>query len=267
MKPRQNTSFNANRKLRILAASVLVFSFIEFPSEIYGNTDSSKSRTANNSYTFSSYSDLKASVLGLIGQAKKNIVIVSDFLSDGDIASALYIAQYRGIDVLAVLNPENHKRYFSRYDFLIQQNVPVINRSGQFAFKAQTLILTDNKLYEINSALNSLQEKVDISVRLIHPKWNKLFVTQIAQLSRRQINEKNNEPATPSNSKRILPNRPSNQTTKSYPKRLDATYNYDKSNPSQRKAPEGVARKLPKVPVYIKKLQAQPDEAPKGAQK
>src|SRR5262249_22068141 len=48
---------------------------------------------------FDSFGKLRLEVLNLIGQSKTRIWLTTDYLTDGEIVSALFVARYRKLDV------------------------------------------------------------------------------------------------------------------------------------------------------------------------
>ena len=52
---------------------------------------------------FSEFTELRNQILNLMGLAQNRIVIVTDFLSDGEISTALFLAKYRKIQVRVFL--------------------------------------------------------------------------------------------------------------------------------------------------------------------
>lgn len=93
-------------------------------------------------------------VLTLIGGATQRIRVVTDFLSDGEIVSALYIAQYRKVNVQVLLGQGRATHTLSRLNYLKSQNIPVWIRPRGFMSQNPTILLVDQKLYALNGELD-----------------------------------------------------------------------------------------------------------------
>jgi hypothetical protein len=104
--------------------------------------------------SFDGFAATRTEVLGLIGGASQTIRIVTDFLSDGEIASALYIAQYRKVSTQVLLGPGRATNVLSRLNFLKSQNIQVWLRPRNFMANYPTLILVDSTLYGLNAELD-----------------------------------------------------------------------------------------------------------------
>src|SRR4051812_1521271 len=63
---------------------------------------------------FESFSDLRNEVLDYISGATQRIWLVTPYLTDGEIVSALYVAQYRKLDVKVLLGRGKANSYMSR---------------------------------------------------------------------------------------------------------------------------------------------------------
>src|SRR5690348_2584680 len=77
-----------------------------------------ESETAPTTKRYETFSDLRADVLDLISAATQRLWLTTDYLTDGEIVSALYIAQYRKLDVKVLLGRAKANVYMSRLNYL-----------------------------------------------------------------------------------------------------------------------------------------------------
>lgn len=117
-------------------------------------TSSSISPAKSSEKNFDGFAAARSEILTLIGGATQNIRIVTDFLSDGEIVSALYIAQYRKVNVQVLLGPGRATSALSRLNFLKAQNIPVWLRPRSFMSSHPTVLLVDQNLYALNAELD-----------------------------------------------------------------------------------------------------------------
>jgi hypothetical protein len=81
---------------------------------------------------FDSFSKMRFEVLNLVGAAKTRIWLVTDYLTDGEVVSALFLARYRKLDVKVLLGKKKAYSYMSRLGYLRQQNIPVYIKPNNF---------------------------------------------------------------------------------------------------------------------------------------
>jgi hypothetical protein len=203
----------------------------------------------------SDFYQLRKHLTGLLGDANKEITVVSEFLTDGNIATALYLAKYRKVDVKVFLAKAKSKRYLSRYDYLSSQGVPVYFRPQNFPFKAKTLLKIDNNLYEIDRDLDILKPSLSASIKLIAKKWVGYFDESIIKATQSKVNKTLPQPPAPLKKQQtpLSDKTNENNTPKNYANEPSGAYNYDEGSGAKKRAPDGIARKLPKTPVYVKK--------------
>jgi hypothetical protein len=198
---------------------------------------------------------LRKQIIELLSSAKTQIILVSDFLTDGNIATALYLAKYRNLSVKVFLARPYITRYLSRYDYLKNQGVTVYIRPKSFPFKAKTILKVDNNLYEINRDLDVLKSKTSGSLKLIAKKWNGYFDQSINKAIQAKGNvnlpQRQNKPTASKQNSETKSS--ANQVSKDYAREPSGAYNYDNGQNKKKKAPYGIAKKLPKLPVYLKK--------------
>jgi|GEM_PF-5227655 len=113
-----------------------------------------------------SFADLRNEVLNAIGGATSRIWLASDFLSDGEIVSALYVAQYRKVGVQVLLGRAKSNSYMSRLNYLKAQNIPVFLKPPSMRRGPATALLTDNSLITVNGELDFLarNRRFDLTV-------------------------------------------------------------------------------------------------------
>jgi hypothetical protein len=201
------------------------------------------------------FDELRHNVLELIGSSKKRVWLITDYLTDGDVVSALFLAKYRKVDVKVLLGRSKQNQYLSRLSYLKAQNIPVFTRP-EHGFVAPTLVFVDQKLYTINRDLNSLARIGQAQIAQASPADVKNFVSWFRDAleypepavvrPEMQVGRSRNRPAE---SRQWTS--PSETPTPRYNGEADGSYNYDRSSLSRR-APEGVPTQLPRVPVWQK---------------
>jgi hypothetical protein len=126
--------------------SLMVTSFFVSSIAAHSETDSARE--------FEGFPSVRAEVLSIISGATQSIRIATDFLSDGEIVSALYIAQYRKVTVQVLLGQSKATHILSRLSYLKAQNVPTYLRPRGFMPGYPTIIQADQKLYVLNADLD-----------------------------------------------------------------------------------------------------------------
>ena len=193
--------------------------------------------------TVKTFSELRSEVLNLIGGANKKIWLTTNYLTDGEIVAALYVAKYRKIDVKVLLGARKSRQYMSRLNFLKKQKTPVYLKTNNFPKKWSTAMLIDHKLYTINSELDFKSRQSSFSIRMEKYSAARDFRTKFALAVGQSI------PAIPRPIKQVGKGHLVSPKTKksSTP---NSEYNYDRSSRASRKAPTGVPTRLPRSTVY-----------------
>lgn len=205
------------------------------------------------------FDDLRHNVMELIGGAKRRVWLLTDYLTDGDIVSALYLAKYRKVDVRVFLGYDKQNAYLSRLSYLKAQNIPVFTRP-QHGYIAPTLIFVDQRLYTVSRDLNTLTRVGQAQIAQASPTDVKNFVTwfrEVLEYPEAAITKP--EPAVGRTSRGGSGRRPA-EPAPAYQGESDGSFNYDRSAGARRGAPEGVSTKLPRVPRW-KIIQEQREEA------
>ncbi|MCX6129392.1 MAG: hypothetical protein NTX25_10070 [Proteobacteria bacterium] len=198
------------------------------------------------------FDDLRHNVLDLISSSKKRVWLITDYLTDGDVVSALFLAKYRKLDVKVFLGRAKQNNYLSRLNYLKSQNIPVFTRP-EHGFIAPTLIFTDQRLYTINRDLNGLSRGGSAQLAQASPSDVKNFVTWFRDTLDYPEPAQARPEVPVSQARGTVTSqgaRRQNQES-SYGGEEDGSYNYNRSNLSRR-APEGVPTQLPRVPVWQK---------------
>ena len=206
--------------------------------------------------TFTSFSELRAEVLNVIGATSKRLWLTTDYLTDGEIVTALYVAQYRKIDVRVLLGRAKASSYMSRLSYLKNQNIQVFLRPDGFKPQTATTILSDDKLIEIDGELDFMSKYKKFNLTLAEPTVAQAYATAFGTAAAQQIPA--NQRALPLVGRQRTPwpsaDTPAAATTPVKSRlpapepRLDssdeqAAYIYNRK-PMPR--PDGVATKLPK---------------------
>lgn len=100
------------------------------------------------------FSALRHVVLEAIAGARQRIWLTTDFLSDGEIVTALYLAQYRKLDVKVLLGRWKAQHTLSRLNYLKQQKIPVFLRPDSFKPGQPTAVLADDALLHVDGELD-----------------------------------------------------------------------------------------------------------------
>ncbi|NRA63749.1 MAG: hypothetical protein HRU19_04655 [Pseudobacteriovorax sp.] len=198
------------------------------------------------SQSFVNYAGLRANILSKIGSAKKTVILITDFLTDGDISSSLYLAKYRKVRVLVYLGGPKLNFYLSRVKFLKRQGITVMVRPNLVGFSEATILITDNRVYRINRDLDTLKPNKPSKMVLGSPKYNRRLFEALSKAPK-------NANIVPRPYQRAgNPRGRSAGSGWGSPYRGDrsGTYNYDRGAPQRR--PDNVPKVLPKVPLYQK---------------
>ncbi|MBC7660594.1 MAG: hypothetical protein H7249_12930 [Chitinophagaceae bacterium] len=182
------------------------------------------------------FDDLRHNILDLIGSGRKRVWLLTDYLSDGEIASALFLAKYRNLDVKVYLGRDQLSASGSRLPYLRGQGVPTFLRP-RTGYTTPTLLFVDQKLYGVTRDLNALQRLGSAELIQASPADVKAFVSWLKSVMEAP------EIAYPKAFK--------NGRTPKEPFQGDSegSYNYDRRGP-RTKAPEGVLRELPRIPKW-----------------
>lgn len=235
--------------MRSLLATSIVTYFLLSPSLIFALSTSRAPQVPQASpefvrKDFADFNGLRNQLLNLIGRAKQRVVMVTDFLSDGEISTALFLAKYRKLRVTVFLGEKRLNNYLSRVGYLRSQNILTLVRPSSQLFNSPSLLLVDNELFHISRDLNVLLSQEGGRIERLHPKYLRPFQNDF--LSRKTIKKRAIPKPLP-----IVRARPSTSSLRQSPARVyqgepDGAYNYDKAPSGAHKAPPGLPTQLPK---------------------
>jgi hypothetical protein len=114
--------------------------------------------------TFTDFAALRTELLSMIGGSGKRVLLCTDFLTDADIVSSLYIAQYRKVDIKVLLGREKSTNILSRLNYLQQVNIQTSLRPRDFYPSFNTILLIDDRLITLNSNLDYMAKAKNLSV-------------------------------------------------------------------------------------------------------
>lgn len=129
---------------------------------------------------FEGFSALRHMLLEAIASAQTRVWLTTEFLSDGEIVTALYLAQYRKLDVKVLLGKRKAQSMLSRLNYLKQQKVPVWLRPDSFKAPTATALLVDNQLFWIDAELDSMSRAKIFEAK---PATNENFQSYIRDFS------------------------------------------------------------------------------------
>jgi hypothetical protein len=182
------------------------------------------------------FDDLRHNILELIGSGRKRVWLLTDYLSDGEIASALFLAKYRNLDVKVYLGRESLNASGSRMPYLRGQSVPTYIRP-RTGYTTPTLLFVDSRLYAITRDMNTLQRLGTAEIIQASPADVKAFVSWLKDVM------ESPEIAYPRAFKGgRSPKEPFQGDS-------EGSYNYDRRS-NRTKAPQGVSRELPRIPKW-----------------
>ena len=111
-----------------------------------------------------SFPDLRQTVTEAMSSATRRLWVVTEYLTDGDIVSALYVAKYRKIDVQVLLGKAKANAYMSRLSYLKAQNIPVFLKPDSLKLVTSTVILADDQLVYVQGDLDFLSRAREFKV-------------------------------------------------------------------------------------------------------
>lgn len=136
--------------------------------------------TAMADQKFDSFDGLRNALLTEIAAAKRRVWLISEFVSDHDIALSLYIAKFRKLDVQVILGQERLAGFLSQHRYLASHQVPVKIMTGVYR---PTLLVCDNRVFRINSDLDLLSDQRSFALSRVQAKHFKQFDSWIKKAS------------------------------------------------------------------------------------
>lgn len=194
--------------------------------------------------TAANYDDLRHTIRELIASSKRRVWLLTDFLSDGDLANALFLSKQRKLDVKVFFGRDKLNAPSSRLSYLKGQGLQVYIRPTH-GFNAPSLLFVDQKLYTVNRELNGSQRFGKFQIVQASPEEVRSFVLWLRGVMEFP------EVAVPRYTPRMR------GTKEPFQGDSEGSYNYDRGG-GYRKAPDGISRELPKV-LRWKKIQQERD--------
>lgn len=102
--------------------------------------------------TFTNFADAKSVLLDQMGMAKVSIQLYTELLTDADIVSALYLAQYRKVNTTVMLGKANSQHFLSRLRDLKKQHIAVFEAPPQFPTQHRTVLAIDGQIPQVLDA-------------------------------------------------------------------------------------------------------------------
>jgi hypothetical protein len=102
--------------------------------------------------TFTSFADAKSVLLDQMGMAKESIQLYTELLTDADIVSALYLAQYRKVNTTVMLGRADSQHFLSRLRDLKKQHIAVFEAPPQFPTQHRTVLAIDGQIPQVFDA-------------------------------------------------------------------------------------------------------------------
>ncbi len=203
---------------------------------------------------FSNYKELKIHLIELISSATKRIYISTDLFADPDLASSLFVAKFKKIDVIVLLDPQQSSNYRSKVSFFLDNGIPVYSRAKSFHTKYKTLFIIDQGMYTYKYSLSSdthdsymLYEFLNFNLTSIVEEFTVFKDSSTNPQSLKRPRLPNVKVSSGSSAAKTY-----NKSAKGVSSRNEgvtnieeSVYEYDRY-PQQRVAPSGVDTKLPK---------------------
>lgn len=127
--------------------------------------------------TYDSFSTLRNDILDFISSANERVWLHTDYLTDGEIVTSLFVAKYRKIDVKVLLGRKKSNAYMSRLNYLKNQNIPVFLKPLNFKSNAVTAILIDNELIYIDGELDFMSRYKKFNAYRASPEETEAYVS------------------------------------------------------------------------------------------
>jgi hypothetical protein len=220
-----------------------------FPSSY--NSDSSEPDTAVPQRPVD-YSELRSTVLNLIAGASQRVWLTSEFLSDSELVSSIFVAQFRKLDVQVVLGASRAGDALSRASFLMNQKIPTFMRPRSWSMPSDSALLTDEQLVWINGNFDPYSARrefrISIASEAERQSFEQSFLSAIGQRLTPQVKSLPNVGRAPRNL--VAP--PVANHMRETGSANSGAYNYNRSR-HDRRAPQGVATQLPRETISQKR--------------
>jgi hypothetical protein len=110
-----------------------------------------ESTTAKSLKGYGSFRDF---LLSEMAKAQRRVWLYTEYLSDGDISSSLFLAKYRKLDVQVLLGSQKAQKYMSRLSNLKANQIDVFLKPKNFRIDDHTVMLIDDRLLRVNHDLD-----------------------------------------------------------------------------------------------------------------
>lgn len=157
-----------------------------FSGSVNFNTQAMASDQDKPLQEFSDFPSLRTEVLAKFGTASKRIWLATDFLTDAEIVSSLFIAQYRKVNISVLLGKDRATNILSRLNYLNQVNIPVALRPKDFFAKYPTIILIDNQVYGLSITLDYMTRASRSSLEILDPGQRQEFESRFTAAAKLQ---------------------------------------------------------------------------------
>ncbi len=191
--------------------------------------------------SLSTYAALRTELLALISKAQQRVWLFTDYLTDGEIASALFLAKYRNVDVQVILGKEKANAYLSRIHTLKKNDTPVFAPS-EFRLGHPSGLLVDDQLYVIDSELDFRAKNTSFALLAARPTDANVFAQRFAVVTGRPP-EMNRAIWSKARSAPPASSNPDYQGEK------NGVYNYNKSTTVNELRPN-IPKSLPRQPKF-----------------
>ncbi|MGE0171978.1 MAG: hypothetical protein AB7T49_04305 [Oligoflexales bacterium] len=197
--------------------------------------------------TYVDFTVMRDDLLNLIGKGKQKVWLATDYLTDGNVVTALYLAKYKEVDVKVLLDGAKANQYMSRLPFLQKHNTPVFIKPPNSLPSAPTLLIIDKETYRLDTELNFMTKQTQFSLIQQSPKKSKELIAAFTEALESPI--KAIAKPIPAVGRPSPQNRWTNRNTSTpYQGEKDGSYNYNRAG-SGGGAGE-ISRKLPGMTIY-----------------
>lgn len=191
---------------------------------------------------YDDFDTLRSFILEEISKSKSRFWLATEFLTDGEVASALYIAKYRRVDVKVLIGRPKARHYLSRLNYLKSQQIPVYIMPRHNMFGSKTVFFTDESVYAINSDLDHTRSHKTYTASSITDKHSQEYFQTFIKGFGQEL------PALPRQMPLVGTPRNHPDTSRK-PANSNGTYIYDNY---RQKRPAHIPATLPKQPLYEK---------------
>jgi hypothetical protein len=137
--------------------------------------------------SYDSFSALRGDILDFISGATTKVWLHSDYLTDGEIVTSLFMAKYRKLDVKVLLGKRKSNAYMSRLNYLKNQNIPVFLKPDNFKSSAISAVLSDNELVYIDGELDFMSRYKKFNVYRASEQEMQAFTAAFANAANMEI--------------------------------------------------------------------------------